>query len=48
MKKLIEGKQPAPEDLAKRSKVEAKLEIIGDYEGMENVRDLLKGLSGRL
>ena len=32
------------EDLAKLSKVKAKLEIIGDYEDMEKVRDVLKEL----
>jgi hypothetical protein len=32
-------------DLAKLSKVKAKLEIIGDYEDMEKVRDVLKELA---
>jgi hypothetical protein len=31
MKKLSEGKELAPDDLAKLSKAKAKLEIIGDY-----------------
>jgi hypothetical protein len=45
IKKLSEGKQFAPDDLAKLSRVKAKLEIVGDYEDMEKVRDVLKGLS---
>jgi hypothetical protein len=45
MKKLSEGKELAPDDLAKLSKVKAKIEIVGDYEDMEKVRDVLKGLS---
>jgi hypothetical protein len=32
-------------DLAKLSKVKARLEIIGDYANMEKVRDVLKELS---
>jgi hypothetical protein len=35
----------APDDLAKLSKVKAKLELILDYADMEKVRDILKGLS---
>jgi hypothetical protein len=45
MKKLSEGKTLAPDDLAKLSKVKAKLEIIGDYADMEKVRDVVKELS---
>jgi hypothetical protein len=45
MKKLSEGKELAPDDLAKLSKVKAKIEIVGDYEDMEKVKDVLKGLS---
>jgi hypothetical protein len=45
MKKLSEGKTFAPDDLAKLSKVKAKLEIIGDYAGMEKVRDVLKEMA---
>jgi hypothetical protein len=45
MRKLSEGKELVPDDLAKLSKVKAKLEIIGDYADMEKVRDLLKDLS---
>ena len=30
MKKLAEGKQLAPDDLGKLSKVKAKIEIVGD------------------
>jgi hypothetical protein len=44
-KKGCEGKQLVPDDLAKLLKVKAKLEIIGDYEDMEKVRDVLKELS---
>jgi hypothetical protein len=44
MKKLVQGAELAPDDLAKLSKVKAKLEIIGDYADMEKVWDLLKGL----
>jgi hypothetical protein len=44
MKELSEGKQLAPDDLAKLSKVKAKLEIIGHYAEMGKVRDLLKEL----
>jgi hypothetical protein len=47
MKKPSEGKQLAPEDLARLSKVKAKLEIIGDYADMEKLRNLLKELSGK-
>jgi hypothetical protein len=43
--KLSEGKELAPDDLAKLSKVKAKIEIVGDYEDMEKVKDVLKGLS---
>ena len=42
MKKLVAGEQPTPEDLAKLAKVKAKIEIVGDYEDMEKVRDLLR------
>jgi hypothetical protein len=45
MKKLSEGKELAPDDLAKLSKVKGKLEIIGDYEDMEKLRNLLIQLS---
>ena len=45
MKKLSEGKELAPDDFAKLSKVKAKIEIVGDYEDMEKVKDVLKGLS---
>jgi hypothetical protein len=45
LKKLSEGKELAPDDLAKLSKVKAKLEIIGDYADMEKVRDFLKKVS---
>jgi hypothetical protein len=45
MKKLSEGKELAPDDLAKLSKVKSKLEIIGDYEDIEKVRDVLRELS---
>ena len=45
MEKMSKGEQLAPEDLANLSKVKAKLEIVGDYEDMEKVRDLLSGLS---
>jgi hypothetical protein len=44
MKKLEAGEQPGPDELAKLSKVKAKLEIVGDYAEMERVRDLLKEL----
>jgi len=47
MKKLEEGKQLTPDDLAKLSKVKAKLEIIGDYADIEKVRDLLKELAAQ-
>jgi hypothetical protein len=36
MKKLSEGEQPSAEDLGNLSKVKAKIEIVGDYEDMEN------------
>jgi len=45
LKKLAAGEQPGTDDLAKLSKVKAKVEIVGDYADMEKVRDLLKGLS---
>jgi hypothetical protein len=45
MKKLSEGKELAPDDLGKLSKVKAKIEIVGDYADMEKVRDVLKQLS---
>ena len=45
MKKLSEGKQLAPDDLAKLSKIKAKIEIVGDYGDMEKVRDVLKQLA---
>jgi hypothetical protein len=45
MKKLSEGKELAPDDLGKLSKVKGKIEIIGDYADMEKVRDVLRGLS---
>jgi hypothetical protein len=45
MKKLSEGKELAPDDLAKLSKVKAKLELIGDYADMEKVRDVVKSLA---
>jgi hypothetical protein len=45
MKRLSEGKELAPDDLAKLSKVKAKIEIVGDYADMEKVRDALKGLA---
>jgi hypothetical protein len=32
----------APDDLAKLSKVKAKVEIVGDYADMEKVRDALR------
>jgi hypothetical protein len=35
------------DDLAELSKVKAKLELIGDYEDVEKVRDVLKELSKR-
>ena len=35
----------APDDLAKLSKVKAKIEIVGDYADMEKVRDFLKGMA---
>jgi hypothetical protein len=37
----------SPDDLAKLSKVKAKLELIGDYADMEKVRDVVKELSKR-
>jgi hypothetical protein len=43
IKKLSEGKLVP--DLAKLSKVKAKLELIGDYEDMEKLRNLLKELA---
>ena len=42
---VSEGKELAPDDLAKLSKVKAKIEIVGDYADMEKVRDVLKQLS---
>jgi hypothetical protein len=42
MKKLSEGKELVPDDVAKLSKVKAKIEIVGDYADMEKVRDVLK------
>ena len=45
MKKLVAGQQPTADDLAKLSNVKAKLEIVGDYEDMEKVRNLLKDLT---
>jgi len=45
MKKLAEAKELAPDDLAKLSKVKAKIEIVGDYADMEKVRDFLKGMA---
>jgi hypothetical protein len=44
MKKLAQGAELAPDDLAKLSKVKGKIEVIGDYEDMEKVRKLLKDL----
>jgi hypothetical protein len=35
------------EDLTKLSKVKTKVKLIGDYEDMEKVRDMLKELSKR-
>jgi hypothetical protein len=35
----------ASKDLTKLSKVKVKLEIIGDYADMGNVRDVIKELS---
>jgi hypothetical protein len=32
------------DDLAKLSKVKAKIEVIGDYQYMEKLRDVLKEL----
>jgi hypothetical protein len=46
--KLSEGKELAPDDLAKLSKVKAKIEIVGDYADMEKVRDVLKGLNQKI
>jgi hypothetical protein len=45
MKKLIAGEQPTADDLAQLAKVKAKLELIGDYEDMEKVRNFLISLS---
>jgi hypothetical protein len=45
MKKVSEGDQLAPDDLAKLSKVKSKLKLIGDYADMEKVRDFLKGIA---
>jgi hypothetical protein len=45
MRKLGAGVEPTPEDLANLSKVKAKVEMVGDYEGMEKVRNLLIALS---
>jgi hypothetical protein len=45
---LSEGKALAPEDLAKLSKVKAKIEIVGDYADMEKFRSLVNELSGKL
>ena len=43
---LISGESGiAPDDLGKLSKVKAKLEIVGDYQDMEKVRDVLKELA---
>jgi hypothetical protein len=47
MKKMSEGKELAADDLAKLSKVKAKIEIVGDYEDMEKVRNVLKGLAAK-
>jgi hypothetical protein len=44
VKKLREGKELAPDDLAR---VEAKIEIVGGCADMEKVRNLLNGLTGR-
>ena len=44
MKKLAAGAELASDDLAKLSKVKAKIEIVGDYADMEKVRDVLKQL----
>jgi hypothetical protein len=45
MKKLAQGAELAPADLANLSKVKAKLEIVGDYEDMEKLRSQLVQLS---
>jgi hypothetical protein len=44
MKKLSDGKQLAPNDLAKLFEAKANLEIVGHYAEMGKVRDLLKEL----
>jgi hypothetical protein len=44
MKKFSEGKQLAPNDLAKLFKAKANLEIVGHYAEMGKLRDLLREL----
>ena len=46
MKKLSAGETLTPHDLANLSKCRAKLEIVGDYQDLEKVRDVLKELTG--
>jgi hypothetical protein len=45
MKQLESGAGITPEHTNKLTKVKVKIEAVGDYEDMEKLRDVLKGLS---